>query len=204
MTTSCLSNQVAQMEISELGVEAPHEVDKRSWLCGIDPGSASGGIACLTDQEVRLWSFSKVSIHDVAQILRTHRIKKAWIEKVWGYPGTQFVKCPLCKSRSGFTCVSCFKPVELKQPQGIATTGRFMRATGEIIGVLAALDIPYEEILPRQWQTIVGIRRQKGTGQTDWKRQLKARAQELYPRAKLTLHTADALLIVEALRRAER
>lgn len=62
--------------------------------------------------------------------------------------------------------------------------------------------IPFEAKLPRVWQRAMGIAPKKKTEtKTQWKNRLKARAQELFPELKVTLPTADAILIAEYCRR---
>lgn len=59
-----------------------------------------------------------------------------------------------------------------------------------------------EEIKPRDWQRGLGIpKRKESETATEWKNRLKDRAKEIYPCAKVTLKTCDALLIAEYGRR---
>lgn len=61
---------------------------------------------------------------------------------------------------------------------------------------LTAADIPFEDVKPRMWLRALGISpRKKTETRTQWKNRLKAKAQGLYPDLKITLATADALLI---------
>ena len=60
-------------------------------------------------------------------------------------------------------------------------------------GVFAALQIPLELVRPQEWQKgVAGVARLKGTAR---KRALKEAAARLFPTAKPTLATADAILI---------
>ena len=52
-------------------------------------------------------------------------------------------------------------------------------------------------IPPQKWQKILSLGT-SGGDKTTWKNKLKTRAQELFPNLKVTLKTADALLILEA------
>lgn len=69
---------------------------------------------------------------------------------------------------------------------------------GLIRMALTAAGIPFEEVVPRTWQKALGIPpRKKTETKTQWKNRLKQKAQQLFPGAKVTLATADALLIAE-------
>lgn len=76
------------------------------------------------------------------------------------------------------------------------------RSYGFLIGCLTAAGVPYELVTPQKWQKELGIpRRDKKESKTQWKNRLKARAQQIFPDIKVTLATADALLIAEYARR---
>lgn len=65
-----------------------------------------------------------------------------------------------------------------------------------------AAGIAYETITPRKWQAGLGIAARKlEESDTVWKNRLKIKAQQLFPRATVTLATADAILISEYCRR---
>jgi len=73
---------------------------------------------------------------------------------------------------------------------------------GLIRMALVAAGIAFDEILPRQWQQQLGL--MGGTkNRTEKKNRHKQRAQNLHPNLKVTHATADALLILEVLRRRE-
>lgn len=62
--------------------------------------------------------------------------------------------------------------------------------------------IPFEEITPAKWVRGVGIpARGKSMSKTDWKNTLKQKAQQMFPKAKVTLAVADAILIAVYARR---
>ena len=79
--------------------------------------------------------------------------------------------------------------------QGIASTAKFMRGYGILIGCLAASGIPYDFVAPGVWQKAMGCL----TGGN--KNISKAKAQQLFPDQKITHVNADALLIAEYGRR---
>ena len=63
------------------------------------------------------------------------------------------------------------------------------------IGVLRALEIPVDLVRPQKWQH--GLHGLKGKAGAPRKRLLKDHALRLYPGLKVTLATADALLILD-------
>lgn len=65
-------------------------------------------------------------------------------------------------------------------------------------GILAGLGNPPQLLVPIKWQNIVECRNHERLDKLEWKRKLKSRAQELFPGVKVTLATADALLIAYA------
>ena len=69
---------------------------------------------------------------------------------------------------------------------------------GRIEGVLAAFKVPTVTVTPQAWQKAHGLGTRGDMTTTQWKNKLKARAQSLYPEERVTLATADALLIFNA------
>jgi hypothetical protein len=72
---------------------------------------------------------------------------------------------------------------------------------GFIKGVLTALGYRIVLVHPKTWQKALSLGSAAGLTKTQWKNKLKQRAEELFPQIKVTLKTADALLILEAARR---
>ena len=70
---------------------------------------------------------------------------------------------------------------------------------GLIVGAVVALQRPTVRVQPKAWQDGVGST--KGTQGAGWKRFLRSVAQERFPHLKVTLKTADALLIFDYARR---
>lgn len=79
--------------------------------------------------------------------------------------------------------------------QGVTSMFSFGRNYGFLRGCLIAFQIPFDEIPPQRWQKALGCLT-KGD-----KNVSKAKAQQLYPKLKITHATADALCILEYLRR---
>ncbi len=111
-------------------------------------------------------------------------------------------------SRRGWKAPDAFAAVELVT--GYVGDGgnpgsamfKFGTKVGAAHMALTALGIPFELVAPRRWQKGVGVA-PRGAGETkgEFKRRLRAQAQRLFPNVKVTLATADALLIAEWCRR---
>ncbi len=145
-------------------------------LIGIDPG-ANGGIASLNTEndEVKCWAMPETEKDMVEMFIElvTCGYTKALIEKVHGMPG-----------------------------QGGAAMFTFGRGYGTVRTAMIAVGISFDEVTPQAWQKAMGIPpRKKTETKVQHKNKLKAKAQQLFPDVKVTLANADALLIVEYLRR---
>jgi len=150
---------------------------------GIDPGH-SGGIASIEGDTIHLYKMPQVEGHlvEIFEIFSRHACI-AFIEKQGARPA--YAPDP---NNPGQTMIV----------QGVTSTWTFAEQYGLLRGVLAAFKIPREFIAPRDWQKGLGIppkRKNPKESQTEWKNRLKQKACELYPRLKITLATADALLI---------
>ncbi len=82
------------------------------------------------------------------------------------------------------------------QPGARAFT--FGRGFGFLLGVLQERGVRVELVLPRKWQKHLNL----GTASAcaspaEWKRKLRSEAQRRYPALKVTLSTADALLLLD-------
>lgn len=153
---------------------------------GLDPGS-SGGIAMIDDSgEATALSLVNKTEHDIAGFIETDPAAKymAIIERVGATP-----------------------------QMGVVSAFTFGQAYGFVRGLLAAYRIPFEEVHPQSWQKEVGawiappkkIKDMSPKEKSDWQREkknhFKAVAQRLFPSLKVTLGTADALLLAEVCRR---
>lgn len=78
---------------------------------------------------------------------------------------------------------------------GVVSAFTFGKSYGAIRAFLIALEVPLTEVSPLVWQKALGCRT-KGD-----KNVSKARAQELWPKMKITHANADALLLAEYGRR---
>ena len=143
-----------------------------SIFLGIDPGN-SGAIACLNNDGTILdWcplepkKRTERDISDWLSSVTSGDFAKAMIEKVSAMPG-----------------------------QGVASTFKFGKSYGFLIGLLTAHGIPYETVTPAKWQQAMQCR----TGGD--KNITKAAAQRLWPHYKFTHANADAMLLAEYARR---
>jgi hypothetical protein len=156
------------------------------WL-GIDPG-AQGGLVAITNYQddangVRDFCPMPKDMLGVwrwfCQFIDYHAVTTAYIEQVGGFVGE--------RSSS-------------EKKGGGSANGSAMFAFGKSYGsllmALTASGIAFKEVPPRVWQRGVGIApRKKSETRTQWKNRLRDHAQLLFPRLKVTLSVADALLI---------
>lgn len=71
------------------------------------------------------------------------------------------------------------------------------RNYGFLEGIIQALGIRLHFVSPQKWIKALGLGTRGQSTNTQWKNKLKAEAQRLFPSEKVTLKTADALLILE-------
>lgn len=91
--------------------------------------------------------------------------------------------------------VCYIESVHAMPKQGVSSTFTFGRGYGFLLGVLMSHGFRIETVTPQRWQKAYGIG--KSASKTEHKNKLKAKAQQLYPGAKVTLKTADALLLLD-------
>jgi hypothetical protein len=72
---------------------------------------------------------------------------------------------------------------------------------GTLRTALTAAEIPFDQVLPRKWQSALGVVYRKGATDTAKKNITKRRAQQLFPSIDVTHAIADALLLAEYCRR---
>lgn len=98
--------------------------------------------------------------------------------------------------------IAAIEKVGAMPKQGISSTGKFMKATGIMIGILVGLEVPFVEVAPKKWRKISPtLATQKGESSTDKKKKSLEYIQNRYPEAKLTKqiehNVADALCMAE-------
>jgi hypothetical protein len=72
------------------------------------------------------------------------------------------------------------------------------RNFGYVVAVCDTLNLEVKMLPPKKWQKLVGAGVRGSRSKTEWKNHLKQLAQRLHPTMKVTLKTADALLLLEA------
>ena len=155
---------------------------------GVDPG-AKGGIAVIYPdgfvEAVAVPSEHEVLRDWMADRFLDGRPTTAVIELVTGYIG---------KKRAG-------AGGEERDGDPGASMFQFGVSYGALQMALTACYIPYDKAAPRTWQKALGAGARGGRSKAEFKRHLKHLAQHLFPRLKVTLATADALLLAEYCRR---
>lgn len=144
-------------------------------ILGIDPGAA-GGIALYSNGTMEAYNMPEgfTEIYDFLRELRNRDITEevvAVLEDVGkGIPG-----------------------------QSSKATATFARHNGHLEMALYALGIRSVKVTPQKWQKFYSntIGNSKDKTKTEWKNILKNEAKRRYPNLKITLATADAVLIAE-------
>lgn len=144
-------------------------------MIGIDPGQ-SGGAVLLdgTGEVIDRIAFEKLTDHDIAGMLTI------WINQSPAGPMGN---------------AATIEQVHSMPKQGVASSFKFGRSFGFLIGVLTTLQIPYTLVTPQKWQKAMGCLTHGD------KNVSKAAAQRLWPQQKWTHAVADAALIGEYGRR---
>lgn len=145
-------------------------------VIGIDPGAA-GGICVYHDDgtmDIHVMPDSFPDIYDLLSEVRTGCGSgniKAFLEDVGhGMPG-----------------------------QSSSATAKFARHNGHLEMALYALGIPTVKVTPQKWQKFYSNTLGKSSSyeKREWKNRLKTLAQQMFPSEKITLKTADAVLIAD-------
>jgi hypothetical protein len=137
-------------------------------IVAIDPGK-SGGIACFDSMEGLTTSPMPDDMAELLFDLKEICPTKVFLEKVTGYIG-------------------------VSQPG--SRMFEFGKNYGYLLGGLHALQIPVILVPPQKWQKPLGLGT-SGGDKTAWKKKLKAEASRRFPQLKVTLKTADALLLLD-------
>ncbi len=66
---------------------------------------------------------------------------------------------------------------------------------GMLKSILVENEIPFEEKTPATWMKFFGMKKGKKETSTQWKNRLKSKAQQLYPKLKITLDMSDSILV---------
>jgi hypothetical protein len=144
-------------------------------IIGIDPGKAGAIIVMRASGKIITQKMPETPT-EVLKFLRLHSVNSVcFIEQLHGMPGMS--------GTAMFT---------------------FGKGYGEIGMALLALKIPAIYVTAQKWQKEYGLGTKGKDTTTVWKNKLKAKAEQLFPNVKITLSTADAMLIAEFGRRNYR
>lgn len=147
------------------------KMDKR-FIIGIDPGK-NGGIAVYDIESADMASVEKMP-ETPLDILSRLRLLAA-----------ETVFCVLEDVGQGIP------------GQSSRATATFARHNGHLEMALLALGIKAVKVRPQKWERAYSLGKSADMGKQEWKRRLKAKAQELFPELgkKITLATCDAILL---------
>lgn len=137
------------------------------YYIGVDPG-VSGGIAVLDES-------------GVVEVFKTPQSPKDFVAALIKYA-----------DESVFGIV---EKVHSMPINGAKSNYTFGYINGILHTVLMVADIPFELKTPQTWMKYYALKRGKSETSTIWKNRLKTKAQQLFPKIKVTLWNADALLI---------
>jgi len=147
------------------------------YVIGLDPGE-KGGIAVLDKEgDVVEVSNMPMTMLDILSFLRN-------------YPSDE--------------CVAYLENVGHGMPgQSSAATARFARHNGHLEMALMAVGIKTNMVTPQKWEKSYQLGKSSDYSKTEWKNRLKAKAQQLFPKERITLAVCDALLLAEYGRKQE-
>ena len=145
---------------------------------GVDPGT-TGGLVALTQQPSgSVWE-------RFTSMPRTERGIWDWFDTPL-FQGSVGPVIAVIEQVSGY----------LGEAQPGSAMFKFGASYGGLRMALVAAGIPFAAVRPQVWQKLLGIKpRRKKENRTAWKNRLKSEAERLFPDLKITLATADALLI---------
>lgn len=144
-------------------------------LLTIDPGKAGGMALARDGQYVDCWKMPDTE-GDILEL----------VQEIAGNHNTDGGPNPP---------VAYIESVHAMPKQGVTSTFTFGRGYGFLLGVLMAYGFRIETVTPQRWQKALAVG--KSGSKTEHKNKLKSIAQRLYPGVKVTLSTADALLLLD-------
>ena len=107
----------------------------------------------------------------------------------------------LLKTITSKNTIAIIEKVHSFPNQGVASTFKFGNNFGQWQGILASMDIPYIEVSPQKWMKMFQpLPKDKG----DRKRRLKEIAIKYHPEIKVTLDTADAIVMAYYLKETNK
>jgi crossover junction endodeoxyribonuclease RuvC len=98
--------------------------------------------------------------------------------------------------RESKDCFCLIEKVGAMPGNGSVSMFSFGRNYGAWLGILSALQIPYQTVTPQKWQKAVGCMPKDKKAR---KNRIKAYSAALYPHVKVTLANADALAMLSVI-----
>lgn len=152
----------------------------KQYYLGIDPGAGGGLAALSSDNKIYAVERMPDTKQEIYEWFARFRYLDAYclLEQVSGYIGEEHPGSRMFEFGKGYgylemSLIACGFVEDEMSPTNRYTT-----------------------ILPQRWQRGLSLRtKEKGESDIAWKNYLKEEAQKLFPRLKVTKHTADALLI---------
>lgn len=142
-------------------------------IIGIDPGSL-GGVAVL--------KYPSIETHNMPET----------------YPDIYNLFVSILEKHKGENILAVLEDVGHGMPgQSSKATAVFARHNGHLEMALYALGVRTIKVTPQKWQKHYSnsLGKSSGCEKTVWKNKLKGLAQQMFPTEKVTLKTADAMLI---------
>ena len=141
---------------------------------GCDPGQ-SGGFVVLTETGY------------VIEVFKTPETRKEFINRLMPYK-----ECH---------CFCLLEKVGCRPTNGAKANYTFGVNVERLLHTLEQSQIAHQEITPQSWMKSYMMKKSKEETHTQWKNRLKAKAEQLFPKEKITLWNSDAFLIAEYARR---
>jgi crossover junction endodeoxyribonuclease RuvC len=146
---------------------------------GIDPGSSSGGVSVIFEQD------GKIDVESFEIGKSTEKDLFVFLLKI---------------KQESHNVVCGFEKVHAMPGQGVSSVFTFGQNYGFIRGCLVSIGIPYYEITPQKWMKFYSMKKEKSETKLQWKKRLKQRAEQLYPDVKIKTDIADSMLIANYVR----
>lgn len=112
-----------------------------------------------------------------------------------GMPATERDVFDFLRGLAGDDCHAVLEFVRSSPQMGVKSAFTFGQGYGGLRMALVASGIPFDEVTPQKWQPVMQCRSGGDKNVT------KRRAQELFPKVRMTHAIADALLLAEYCRR---
>lgn len=144
------------------------------YYIGLDLGS-NGGVVVLDETGL------------VKEVFKNPDNVKDWVEKLGKYKDEN--------------CFCLTEKVHSQPINGGKANFTFGKTTGITLTIIEMCNIPFQEVTPQSWMKSYMMKKEKSETHTAWKNRLKNKAQQLFPKEKVTLWSSDAFLIAEYCRR---